>query len=126
MSGPKISAFMGINVSVIMYKERIYINNGNPGRLLTLALFFCESNVRICYHKVSTAHLPVPLQPISEGVGSFHASTSDNFLLGPDSLSLWTLGGLNVDRIRNNGEAFRIFWAMWMHSGWVHLIMNVL
>lgn len=57
---------------------------------------------------------------------SFYAPRKDNSLMGPAPNILLKLGGLNVDRIRNDGETFRIFWAMWMHAGWIHILLNVI
>lgn len=57
---------------------------------------------------------------------AFHAPWSHNSLLGPEPDTLLRLGGLNVDKIRNEGETFRLFWAMWMHAGWIHISLNVI
>ncbi|ORM41760.1 Rhomboid-like protease 4 [Babesia sp. Xinjiang] len=35
------------------------------------------------------------------------------------------LGGLNANIIRNYDEYFRLFWSMFLHSSWKHLIFNV-
>lgn len=35
-------------------------------------------------------------------------------------------GGLNTNKIRNYNEIFRLFWSMFMHGGWRHLIFNIL
>lgn len=56
----------------------------------------------------------------------FHDTRDNNGLIGASAEVLLKLGGLNVNNIRNKGETFRIFWAMWMHAGWIHLILNVL
>lgn len=80
---------------------------------------------RLCYNKVFTSS-PRDPRRLNNGVGQFYASFKTNSMLGPEPQILWDLGGLNVDRIRNNGEAFRLFWAMWMHSGWIHIGFNVL
>lgn len=45
-------------------------------------------------------------------------------MFGASGPALLELGGLNADRIRS-GESYRIFWSMWMHSGWIHIIINL-
>lgn len=50
---------------------------------------------------------------------------SENGMVGPSGLVLYELGGLNTNAIRD-GEIYRLFWAAWMHSGWLHIIFNVL
>lgn len=80
---------------------------------------------RLAYNKVYTSR-PHPTVLLDSGIGKFHATFKDNGMLGPEPQTLWDLGGLNIDRIRNNGEAFRLFWAMWMHSGWIHIAFNIL
>ncbi|VWU50872.1 rhomboid protease ROM4 [Hepatocystis sp. ex Piliocolobus tephrosceles] len=35
------------------------------------------------------------------------------------------LGGLNTNYIRNYGELYRLFWAMYLHGGIMHILFNV-
>lgn len=56
----------------------------------------------------------------------FHTTFSENSMLGPSPYVLSDLGALNVNSIRNSGEGVRIFWSMWMHGGWLHIIPNVI
>lgn len=58
--------------------------------------------------------------------GYFYASSSANKMVGPEGWTLLSLGALNANFIRNEKQWFRIFWAMWMHSGWLHIALNVL
>lgn len=57
--------------------------------------------------------------------GRFHSSRAENKMIGPDHVVLLELGGLNTNKIRK-GEIFRLFWSMWMHSGWCHIGFNIL
>lgn len=36
------------------------------------------------------------------------------------------LGGLSTNHIRNYGEIYRLFWAMFLHGGLMHILFNVL
>lgn len=45
-------------------------------------------------------------------------------MFGPEPLTLFELGGLNSNEVRK-GELYRLFWAMWMHSGWLHIVFNI-
>lgn len=38
---------------------------------------------------------------------------------------LAVLGALDTNKIRNYGEVYRLFWASLLHSGWIHLLLNV-
>lgn len=58
--------------------------------------------------------------------GSFYAPRSENSNIGPGGQALFDMGGLNANAIRKDGQWIRIFWSMWMHSGWIHIMFNVL
>lgn len=36
------------------------------------------------------------------------------------------LGGLDTNLIRNYGELYRLFWAMYLHGGFMHIIFNII
>ncbi|GAW81486.1 rhomboid protease ROM4 [Plasmodium gonderi] len=36
------------------------------------------------------------------------------------------LGGLNTNYIRNYGELYRLFWSIYLHGGFMHIIFNVI
>ncbi|CRG97845.1 rhomboid protease ROM4, putative [Plasmodium gallinaceum] len=36
------------------------------------------------------------------------------------------LGGLNTNLIRNYGETYRLFWSMYLHGGFMHILFNVI
>ncbi|EUD68193.1 hypothetical protein C922_01211 [Plasmodium inui San Antonio 1] len=36
------------------------------------------------------------------------------------------LGGLNTNYIRNYGELYRLFWSVYLHGGFMHIIFNVI
>ncbi|ANQ08577.1 Rhomboid-like protein [Plasmodium coatneyi] len=36
------------------------------------------------------------------------------------------LGGLNTNYIRNYGEIYRLFWSVYLHGGFMHIIFNVI
>eukprot|EP01069_Polyplicarium_translucidae_P008273 Polyplicarium_translucidae@DN3208_c1_g1_i5.p1 len=57
--------------------------------------------------------------------GKYLVSQSENGMFGPSFQVLFDLGGLNTNSIRE-GEIVRLFWAMWMHSGWMHIAFNLL
>eukprot|EP01071_Lankesteria_metandrocarpae_P002602 Lankesteria_metandrocarpae@DN2436_c0_g1_i1.p1 len=57
--------------------------------------------------------------------GSYYVSRQVNKMIGPSPEVLNALGGLNANAIRA-GENVRLWWAMWMHSGWIHIGVNVL
>lgn len=46
-------------------------------------------------------------------------------MYGPEPTVLFSLGGSNANQIRK-GQLYRLFWAMWMHSGWLHVGLNIL
>eukprot|EP01054_Gregarina_sp_Poly1_P011246 Gregarina_sp_Poly_1__11245@NODE_929_length_5674_cov_208_795256_g660_i0_p1_GENE_NODE_929_length_5674_cov_208_795256_g660_i0NODE_929_length_5674_cov_208_795256_g660_i0_p1_ORF_typecomplete_len520_score34_15Rhomboid/PF01694_22/1_2e04Rhomboid/PF01694_22/7_9e29PIGP/PF08510_12/2_5e03PIGP/PF08510_12/0_044DUF1751/PF08551_10/0_037DUF1751/PF08551_10/4_1e03DUF1751/PF08551_10/1_1e04Tmemb_9/PF05434_11/1_8e04Tmemb_9/PF05434_11/0_38_NODE_929_length_5674_cov_208_795256_g660_i027484307 len=90
-------------------------NNPLRGRLIVniavnsaLLLVFCQA---LIYNRLE--------------VGKFYASQSENSNIGPAGLTLYDLGGLNANAIRQ-GEWIRMFWSPWMHSGWLHIGLNVL
>lgn len=49
-------------------------------------------------------------------------SLNSNF--GPAPQTLVDMGGLDTNAIRA-GESVRLFWSMWMHSGWIHIALNI-
>ncbi|OII72971.1 uncharacterized protein cubi_02202 [Cryptosporidium ubiquitum] len=57
--------------------------------------------------------------------GVYVESFSMNSMLGPCSKTLSALGGLVVNELRQ-GEIVRMFWAMWMHTGFIHIGFNVI
>ncbi|KAH8738664.1 hypothetical protein FG386_000659 [Cryptosporidium ryanae] len=57
--------------------------------------------------------------------GVYVESFSINSMLGPCSKTLSALGGLVVNELRK-GEIIRMFWAMWMHTGFIHIGFNVI
>ncbi|KAL5367947.1 transmembrane domain-containing protein [Cryptosporidium parvum] len=57
--------------------------------------------------------------------GVYVESFSMNSMLGPCSKTLSALGGLVVNELRQ-GEMIRMFWAMWMHTGFIHIGFNVI
>eukprot|EP01055_Gregarina_sp_Pseudo9_P005877 Gregarina_sp_Pseudo_9__5876@NODE_91_length_4350_cov_75_387845_g83_i0_p1_GENE_NODE_91_length_4350_cov_75_387845_g83_i0NODE_91_length_4350_cov_75_387845_g83_i0_p1_ORF_typecomplete_len518_score49_09Rhomboid/PF01694_22/1_4e04Rhomboid/PF01694_22/7_6e29DUF1751/PF08551_10/0_08DUF1751/PF08551_10/2_8e03_NODE_91_length_4350_cov_75_387845_g83_i010972650 len=90
-------------------------NNPLRGRLIVniavnsaLLLVFCQA---LIYNRLE--------------LGKFYTSQSENSNIGPASNTLYDLGGLNANAIRQ-GEWIRMFWSMWMHSGWLHIGLNVL
>ncbi|KEP62593.1 UNVERIFIED_CONTAM: rhomboid protease ROM5 [Hammondia hammondi] len=36
-----------------------------------------------------------------------------------------SLGALDTNKVRNYGEVFRVVWGMFLHGGWLHLLLNV-
>jgi len=57
--------------------------------------------------------------------GDFYVDKSQNSMIGPSAQTLYDLGGLNTNAVRA-GDWIRLFWASWMHSGWLHIGFNVL
>ncbi|CAH8382700.1 unnamed protein product [Eruca vesicaria subsp. sativa] len=53
-------------------------------------------------------------------------STSENPLLGPSSLTLRTMGGLEVKKVVKGDEGWRLISCIWLHGGVVHLLVNML
>ncbi|KAB2611425.1 rhomboid-like protease 2 [Pyrus ussuriensis x Pyrus communis] len=49
----------------------------------------------------------------------------DNRMIGPTPETLQRLGGLD-NKLVLNGEAWRLFSAMWLHAGLIHLFVNML
>ena len=90
-------------------------NNPLRGRLVMLltssAVLFFIFLQSLCFNKTEYS--------------TFHTSRDQNSLIGPSAEVLLRLGGLSVNQIRNNGETFRLFWSMWMHAGWIHIILNI-
>lgn len=96
-------------------KDPALQNNPLRGRLIvniavnsSLFLVFCQA---LIYNRLE--------------LGKFYASQSENSNIGPASITLYDLGGLNANAIRQ-GQWVRMFWSMWMHSGWLHIGLNVL
>ncbi|OII76846.1 rhomboid family protein [Cryptosporidium andersoni] len=57
--------------------------------------------------------------------GVFVEPFKTNPMLGACPEALNVLGGLLVNELRNGG-VIRLFWAMWMHAGFIHIGFNVL
>ncbi|CAN6829633.1 hypothetical protein Bca4012_031763 [Brassica carinata] len=53
-------------------------------------------------------------------------STRENPLLGPSSLTLRTMGGLDVKKVVERDEGWRLLSCNWLHGGVVHLLVNML
>ncbi|KAJ7961409.1 Rhomboid-like protein [Quillaja saponaria] len=50
----------------------------------------------------------------------------ENPLLGPSSLALQKMGGLDVDRVVHRHQGWRLIACMWLHAGLFHLLANML
>ncbi|XP_010427037.1 PREDICTED: RHOMBOID-like protein 4 [Camelina sativa] len=53
-------------------------------------------------------------------------NTRENPLLGPSSLTLQTMGGLDVKKVVKQDEGWRLLSCNWLHGGVVHLLVNML
>ncbi|VVB05583.1 unnamed protein product [Arabis nemorensis] len=53
-------------------------------------------------------------------------STRENPLLGPSSLTLQKMGGLDVGKVVKGDEGWRLLSCNWLHGGVVHLLVNML
>ncbi|EEA05295.1 rhomboid family protein [Cryptosporidium muris RN66] len=65
----------------------------------------------VVYSKLTTGHATVSL--------------SDNSLLGPPAQVIFNMGALDTNLIRQ-GQISRLFWSFWLHTGLLHLAINVL
>ncbi|CDJ50965.1 rhomboid-like protease 5, putative [Eimeria brunetti] len=63
-----------------------------------------------------------PSNLVKNGARAANPASSDS----PNSRILTVLGALDTNLIRNYGEVYRIFWASFLHGGWVHLAINIL
>ncbi|CDJ57163.1 Conserved protein with 6 transmembrane domain, related [Eimeria maxima] len=63
-----------------------------------------------------------PSNLVKNGARAANPASSDS----PNSRILSTLGALDTNLIRNYGEIYRVFWASFLHGGWVHLAINIL
>ncbi|XP_010529827.1 PREDICTED: RHOMBOID-like protein 4 [Tarenaya hassleriana] len=52
--------------------------------------------------------------------------TRENPLLGPSSLTLQEMGGLDVRKVFQQQEGWRLISCNWLHGGVVHLLVNML
>lgn len=51
-------------------------------------------------------------------------SLSDGYLFGPPSQVVFDMGALDTNLIRN-GQITRLFWSFWLHTGFLHLLINL-
>eukprot|EP01071_Lankesteria_metandrocarpae_P009556 Lankesteria_metandrocarpae@DN5216_c0_g3_i2.p1 len=56
--------------------------------------------------------------------GKYYVAYQINSMFGPSPEVLNQLGGLNTNKVRE-GESVRLYWSMWMHSGWLHILLNI-
>ncbi|CDI86246.1 rhomboid-like protease 5, putative [Eimeria praecox] len=63
-----------------------------------------------------------PSNLVKNGRRAGNPAASDS----PNSRILSTLGALDTNLIRNYGEIYRVFWASFLHGGWLHLAINIL
>ncbi|XP_019057991.1 PREDICTED: RHOMBOID-like protein 4 [Tarenaya hassleriana] len=53
-------------------------------------------------------------------------SIKENPLLGPSSLTLQKMGGLDVKRVVQHQEEWRLISCNWLHGGVIHLVVNMI
>lgn len=63
-----------------------------------------------------TTHVNTPKYAYAAGEASSESPNERIFSI---------IGGLNANMIRNYNETFRIFWAIFMHGSWWHLLFNI-
>ncbi|KAK2195539.1 bifunctional Rhomboid-like superfamily/Peptidase S54 [Babesia duncani] len=59
-------------------------------------------------------------------VQDFRNVGSRGYIDGPNGRIFEHIGGLNTNKIRTYNEHFRLFWSIFLHGSWKHLIMNIL
>ncbi|GFE54897.1 hypothetical protein BaOVIS_023010 [Babesia ovis] len=62
-----------------------------------------------------------PKSLLQSGITAASSASVD----APNERVYTLLGGINTNMIRNYDEYFRLFWSMFLHSSWKHLIFNV-
>eukprot|EP00914_Ancora_sagittata_P014440 GHVO01028153.1.p1 GENE.GHVO01028153.1~~GHVO01028153.1.p1 ORF type:complete len:434 (+),score=37.44 GHVO01028153.1:720-2021(+) len=92
------------------------LHNGNlRGKivllLVTVAALFGVFSQSLIFNYSTTGRYVVPM--------------NQNSFFGPSQETLTHMGALNTNMLRE-GDIARLFWAMWMHSGWLHLVFNLL
>ena len=50
----------------------------------------------------------------------------ENPLFGPSSLTLLKMGALEIDKVVNDDEAWRLISCIWLHGGVIHVLANML
>nr|AEN69415.1 rhomboid-like protease 4 [Eimeria tenella] len=63
-----------------------------------------------------------PVELVKNGAAGASAAAWDS----PNSRILTAFGGLETNYIRNYGEVFRVFSAMYLHGGFLHIAINLL
>ncbi|KAF7459121.1 putative rhomboid protease ROM4 [Cryptosporidium felis] len=48
----------------------------------------------------------------------------DGYLFGPPPQIVFDMGALDTNLIRN-GQLARLFWSFWLHTGFIHLVINL-
>ncbi|OII74842.1 uncharacterized protein cubi_02974 [Cryptosporidium ubiquitum] len=49
---------------------------------------------------------------------------NDGYLFGPPPQVVFDMGALDTNLVRN-GQLARLFWSFWLHTGFIHLIINL-
>ncbi|KAF8820693.1 rhomboid protease ROM5 [Cardiosporidium cionae] len=117
------TTFNGSCVSEVLYPE--YTLDLKPF-IVDIGYGACEYNTGVlakdrCPVGSCASFAGYPTELVRSGkIGGFNTSW-DSF----SSATLKKAGALNANLIRNYGEIFRLFWAMYLHAGWLHILINV-
>ncbi|KAF8817976.1 rhomboid protease ROM5 [Cardiosporidium cionae] len=117
------TTFNGTCVSEVLYPE--YTLDVKP-YIVDVGYGACEYNTGVlakdrCPVGSCASFDGYPTDLVRNGNIAAFKTSWDSF----SSATLKKAGALNANLIRNYGEIFRLFWSMYLHAGWLHILINV-
>ncbi|XP_058757009.1 RHOMBOID-like protein 1 [Vicia villosa] len=110
--------------AIVEYKEMKHFKKWIPW----LIPFFVIANVVVFIITMYVNDCPHnSISCIARFLGRFSFQPfNENPLLGPSYLTLMSMGALDVEKVVNKHQGWRIITCMWLHGGVFHLLANML
>ncbi|KAH7650443.1 rhomboid family membrane associated protease [Cryptosporidium bovis] len=117
-------------------KPRISNDKNSKNNSLIVTMFCCVGgapglkNIRISYLATTFLASSIIFVFLQELVfsnltnGYSILSLENGYLFGPPSQVVFDMGALDTNLIRN-GQITRLFWSFWLHTGFIHLLINL-
>lgn len=120
------SSFNGRCVSPVLY-PKYDLQPAEQPYILNVGYGACEHNIGTKAdrrHVVGSAASDDgwPIDLVDEGKNSGESKASWD---SPNGRIYSILGGLDTNMIRNYNEVYRVFWSMYLHGGFLHILINL-
>nr|PIL97796.1 rhomboid protease ROM5 [Toxoplasma gondii COUG] len=140
-----VTTFNGRCMSPVLYPSHDAPESERTPRVISFGYGACEHNLGVSlFRREETKKDPrgrwTP-GPLTERCASGRCASDDGWpsdlvqrgraqrspaaFDSPNPRVFSSLGALDTNKVRNYGEMFRVVWGMFLHGGWMHLLLNV-